>query len=406
MPANHMEGLTPGTNPGGVFPDAARQGTALCLSGGGFRATLFHLGGARRLHELGRLNTLDAVSSVSGGSIFAAFLAQAFHAHGGITNYEEQVAKPVRRFCSADRRTRAAFLARLKSGDVNAGVDGLARVYEDNITRLKLYELPVKPNFTFCATDMVFMVNWIFTRERMGDYKAGYRLPGDWSVARAVAASSCFPPVFRALRPGFTPQELRDGLYTKQPERDVLIPDLALSDGGVYDNMGLEPVWKSSATVLVSDASGGYDFEAPVRIDRQLLRYTEVSRSQALALRKRWLISSFQIPKGNPTLHGAYWSTATEIDGYNKDALTFDGYSDEITAIIAGIRTDLDTFSPAEQAILENHGYALADAALRRYVLDPATAPPPSVPHPEWWKEDRKVKKALEDSHQRNWFGR
>jgi NTE family protein len=31
---------------------------------------------------------------------------------------------------------------------------------------------------------------------------------------------------------------------------------LVLSDGGVYDNLGLETVWKRYKTVLVSDAGG------------------------------------------------------------------------------------------------------------------------------------------------------
>src|SRR5262245_31835308 len=51
------------------------RGIALCLSGGGFRAALFHLGAIRRLDELGVLSRLETISSVSGGSILAAFLA-------------------------------------------------------------------------------------------------------------------------------------------------------------------------------------------------------------------------------------------------------------------------------------------------------------------------------------------
>jgi NTE family protein len=38
----------------------ARQGLALCLSGGGFRAVLFHLGALRRLNELGILSRLTS----------------------------------------------------------------------------------------------------------------------------------------------------------------------------------------------------------------------------------------------------------------------------------------------------------------------------------------------------------
>lgn len=43
------------------------DGTALCLSGGGYRAMLFHIGVLWRLNEIGWLPKLDRISSVSGG---------------------------------------------------------------------------------------------------------------------------------------------------------------------------------------------------------------------------------------------------------------------------------------------------------------------------------------------------
>ena len=59
---------------------SGRHGIGLCLSGGGFRATLFHLGALRRMNELGILSRDDfrTVASVSGGSIAAAALATAY----------------------------------------------------------------------------------------------------------------------------------------------------------------------------------------------------------------------------------------------------------------------------------------------------------------------------------------
>jgi hypothetical protein len=45
-----------------------RQGMALCLSGGGYRAMVFHLGSLWRLNEAGLLKKLSRISSVSGGS--------------------------------------------------------------------------------------------------------------------------------------------------------------------------------------------------------------------------------------------------------------------------------------------------------------------------------------------------
>ncbi len=55
----------------------AREGRALCLSGGGYRAAIFHLGAMLRLHEREQLRGLDLFSAVSGGSIALAWLAAA-----------------------------------------------------------------------------------------------------------------------------------------------------------------------------------------------------------------------------------------------------------------------------------------------------------------------------------------
>src|ERR1700747_1346023 len=56
--------------------DASEQedGVALSLSGGGYRAMMFHVGALSRLNEVGLLSKLSRISSVSGGSITAGFL--------------------------------------------------------------------------------------------------------------------------------------------------------------------------------------------------------------------------------------------------------------------------------------------------------------------------------------------
>src|SRR5215471_6123345 len=51
------------------------EGIALCLSGGGYRAMLFHAGSLWRLNEPGYLSRIDRFSSVSGGSITSGVLA-------------------------------------------------------------------------------------------------------------------------------------------------------------------------------------------------------------------------------------------------------------------------------------------------------------------------------------------
>src|SRR5262249_43005465 len=69
-------------------PDRATeaQGIGLAMSGGGYRATLFHAGALRRLNELGLLYQVKEISSVSGGSITNGELAVFYKKLGGRPN--------------------------------------------------------------------------------------------------------------------------------------------------------------------------------------------------------------------------------------------------------------------------------------------------------------------------------
>ncbi len=92
------------------LPKRERRGVALCLSGGGYRAALFHLGAVRRLNELGVLGRVDTITSVSGGSILAAHLARtmgaAWPAPGEVfADFDAKVSKPFHLFCQRNIRT-------------------------------------------------------------------------------------------------------------------------------------------------------------------------------------------------------------------------------------------------------------------------------------------------------------
>src|SRR5262245_26774371 len=143
-------------------PAAARAGIALALSGGGFRAALFHLGAARRLEELGLLARLGTVSAVPGGSITAAHLAASLRpwpAPGArVAQWEGRFAHPFRAFCGRDLRTGvlAERLAPWNWAKVDPAVRALAAAFERRLTPLRLAELPDRPAFVFCATDLAF----------------------------------------------------------------------------------------------------------------------------------------------------------------------------------------------------------------------------------------------------------
>lgn len=389
-------------------PSSRRRGIGLCLSGGGYRATLFHLGALRRLNELGILGRLRTIASVSGGSITAAHLATAvpWPLSGTLPDWEERVAKPLRAFTRRNIRT-GPLVARLLPWNwlgKSTAVVQLARRYRKHLTSLTLGELPETPNFVFCATDMAFGVNWVFERVRMGDYQAGYVSPhpADFPVATAVGASSCFPPIFDPLPMRYADREYRGGACPRGPERTRALKDLRLTDGGNYDNLGLEPVWKNHEIVLSSDGGGTFDFGPDESFLWRLGRYTTILENQARALRKRWLISSFI----SGVMSGTYWGIGSARSSYDQSDAG--GYSKEFAQkVIAEIRTDLDAFSEAEAAVLENHGYLLADAAVRRHVPRLVTSPPPplAVPH-DGWLDERAARHGLRGSQKRKNLGR
>ena len=376
----------------------ARSGAGLCLSGGGFRATLFHMGALRRLNELGVISTLDTVSSVSGGSITAAALATALAA-GAPLDWDARVVAPLRAFTSRDRRTAAVF-ARLLPWNwfrSDTGVRVLERSYAAQLTPLRLAALPARPNFVLCATDMQFGVNWTFERGRIGDFQTGYaQPPAEWPLALVVACSSCFPPIFNPRKLRLDPARFAGGKYAAGRVRDRLVRGMRLTDGGDYDNLGLEPVWKSRQVVLVSDGGAPFDVSEDRGLIWRVERYAAIAQNQGHAVRVRWLIDSFQ----SNQFRGAYWGVASAPSSYDA---SYPGYSKELaTDVISRIRTDLDAFSDAEAAVLENHGYWLAEAGLRKHVpeLAGANPAPPRAPHPEWMDET-KVRTALSDSSRR-----
>ncbi len=345
---------------------------------------------------------VTTISSVSGGSIIAAHLADRVRhwpePGRHLERWDELVADPFKELTSRDLRTWPV-LKRLLPWNwlrTSTAVDALQSLYERHLTHLRLAELPERPRFVFCATDLSYAVNWQFERDRVGDFQAGYAAPPPrrWTTARAVAASSCFPPIFGPQRVRLPPKALKGG-KDRGKGRDKIVAQLELSDGGLYDNLGLEPVWKDHETVLVSDGGSPFGPSVDEGLIWRLQAYVAVLSEQVGALRKRWLISSYI----SGVMQGAYWGIGSNARHYDANI----GYSEELVGeVISQIRTDLDAFGPAEQAVLENHGYAMAEAAIRRHAstLISGDAEPFRVPNSDWMDESR-IRKDLKDSGER-----
>ncbi len=398
-------------------PKAERHGTALCLSGGGYRAALFDLGAMRRLNELGILSTVDTITSVSGGSIAAAFVAAHLAGNLGgvwpepgtrVPDFDHGIARPLQRLASRNVRTAAA-LTRLNPLNIrkpNASSEVLASEYASAFVDRPVSALPDRPRFVFCATDLRFRTQWVIDSglNRHGSDVAGFQrpVPDDWTMARAVAASSCFPGVFPPMRLAFRPADLQGGSYAGA-NRDELCREIDLTDGGVYDNLGLEPVWQDHAVVLVSDGSPSLGPTPDLGPVWPSLRPIVTLLEQATIVRKRWLISSFL--RGD--YHGAYWGIASLPSHFDPPVGTQVYPDDLVENVISQIRIELDAFSDAEMGVLENHGYLMCDLAIRKHESGLVRIPeaPLQVPHPEWI-DSQKVYPALEGSHRHKLFGR
>jgi NTE family protein len=132
---------------------------------------------------------------------------------------------------------------------------------------------------------------------------------------------------------------LEGGTYAGA-DRATLLSHLALSDGGMFDNLGVEPVWQDHASVLVSDAGPSFKPDPGVGKIWSQLRFAIILLEQATDVRKRWLISNLIAGQ----LHGTYWGIASSPASYPQRPPVV--YSDAfIAGSIAPIRIDLDVFS-------------------------------------------------------------
>ena len=385
--------------------DEIKNGTAMAVSGGGFRATLFHLGSFWRLNELGYLSQLKRICSVSGGSLTNGLIGMKWNSlkfvDGVAVNFEEEVVRPLTKFCS-------------KTVDLPAALGGwlsltkhpgskLAEAYEELFQGATLQDLPETknentdknqeaetqeekqqeegsqengpPEFLIYATNLQTGVSFRFTRDCMGDYKIGWVSQPRVPLATAVAASCAFPPVFTPIILKFQPSDYdkEENAYLYQdkelrPDIGKLRQTVYLSDGGVYDNLGLEAIWKTYSTVLVSDAGAPFEVVTNPLLLRlshikKILRVLYISMNQNRALRKRWLIDDFI---NDEKFKGAYWGVASDINKYDLDEAFV---RDNVESVkLSKLRTRLNRFTQAEQGKLINWGYALADAAIRKHV--------------------------------------
>lgn len=366
------------------------EGIALCLSGGGFRASLFHLGTLWRLNEFGYLSKLDRISSVSGGSIVAGWLGLQwnklhFSSAGVAQNFVEIIVNPLRLF--AEKKIDIGIIVSGLLNPFRSVGDYLIEVYRKNLFGSStLQNLPNTPRIVLNASNAQSGGLFRFSKPYIADYRIGMIKNPTVELAVAVAASSAFPPflspVVLHLNPDDFVPETIGSLHNA-----TFASKIILMDGGVYDNLGLETIYKRYSTILVSDGGGRMQPDANPKLfwGLQAFRILNMIDNQVRSLRKQEIVDLFQLREEltnymtNKSLalddevikrvsrKGAYWGTFTNIRDYELGDLTLP-CPFEKTQELANFPTRLWTVSKAKQECLINWGYAACDAAMRRYV--------------------------------------
>lgn len=250
----------------------------LALSGGGARAIAFHLGCLRALHELGLLGDVKVISTVSGGSVIGGLYAT--H-QGSFSAFEERVRQllaeglmqsAIRKALTTTEGLRALYcwvilvfvngvlfafsratwvISLLFPSDrrhqwrIDVGhtpvrrfasrTTILRRVFDDVFEGRLVRELPAEgPLLIILAADLRSGSAFYFSRQSSGSWRLQELADADVSLAHAVTASAAYPLLLPALD-DVLPFNKKDG--TRREER------VSLTDGGIYDNLGLAPLW-------------------------------------------------------------------------------------------------------------------------------------------------------------------
>lgn len=312
---------------------APRPAIALALSGGGIRAMVFHLGVFKHLAERGLLEDVARVSTVSGGSLLVGLLLQQNQMRWPTSEQFLARSLPALResLCTRSLQWGAARQLlnpmnwRFLLSRSNLLAQALQREWQ---VQAALADLPAAPEWSINGTTAENGKRFRFKRHDIGDYALGYASAGWFPLASALAVSAAFPGGFGPLTLDARRFDWRRRSWDDPPEtsKPVEAPfrRLHLYDGGVYDNMGLEPFFDvgrqrpkhDGEFIICSDAGAPLEngfSHGPLNVFR-LKRVADIMSDQSRSLRVRAFSRYLQqTPSG-----GAYLYIKTPISAPEK----------------------------------------------------------------------------------------
>ena len=356
------------------------DGIGLALSGGGFRATLFHLGAVQRLNELSILENIERISAVSGGTFLSGLMAAKWKEltfRGGVAeNFQEKITQPIWQFCSLNVDVKATLYGMV------SGTRYIEKCYRKYLVGDKtLQDTPDRPEFIFNTAHLETGRNWLFSKKVMRTYKLGIIEEPKTELYKVLAASSAIPPFFPPLVLMLDPDTFQRSEYAELFHRTELKKKVTLADGGIYDNLGMHSI-RDMETLLISDSS------APLESSQvkppfgwflnRTLRPKDIATEQARALRRHDIVT--KLSEGSKK--GCLWTARTNLANYpaTKPFRVDNRWPEELSSL----RTRLSRFSDEEKSRLINWGYIQCDLAVRSYYRKDAeiskTLPFPDLP--------------------------
>lgn len=340
----------------------------------------FHTGVLRFLAEQNKMAAVTHVSTVSGGSLLVGVIfAKSNMTWPTSTAFLTEIHPAIRHLLTTQDLQTAA-IARLLFRPMNwrflfSRANIVAQViHEDWKIRQTLYDLPTAPVWSINGTTAETGKRFRFKQCDFGDYEIGYAQARGFPIASAMAVSAAFPVGIGPLA-----IDTRKYLWMKRPAWDAS-PALAkpvtppykhlhIYDGGVYDNLGLEPLYdlgkqtlKGNFRILASDAGAplvrGFNLGAlnPFRFKRLMDVVTDQNRS----LRVRAFVEFLQC--GHP---GAYFGIGSSpVKQLARNAIPISSsrewLSEKEIANARNYPTNLRTMDACVFDLLERHGYETA----------------------------------------------
>lgn len=368
-------------NPENHQPAQSVGKIGIALSGGGVRATVFHLGILARLAEDDLLESISFISSVSGGSLAAGLVYGANdYTWPSSRKYLSEVLPAIRqKLTSATVQWsyiwRSVVLPwRLVRGRAHV----LAGVIEQQWgIRGTLNQLPTTPRWTINATCYETGKNWRFSQSRMGDYVTHYVVNPMFPLADAIAASAAVPGLIGPLVIRTKDYEWH-ALQTNGELTPVVTPAkrYELWDGGVYDNLGLESLYKPTEGlrsevdfIIVSDASAQLEFAhrtlwRTLKPGHRALRLVNVATDQVRALRARSIVAEFTRTSGCGVYLRMGNTSDTIYAAAKQETPNFSFMKETAVKRATGMSTTLRQLKLEEYEALLRHGFEVADATL------------------------------------------